>query len=261
MPRALYTAATGMSAQQLKIDVIAHNLANINTTGFKRSRLEFQDLIYQNLRTAGAENSSETQNPVGLQIGHGVRPTATHLSMQNGDLQATENPLDLAIEGPGFFQVRLPGGELAYTRAGSMKVSSRGELVNSDGYAVEPPIIIPTDATAITVGTDGVVSAKTGGSGRDVQLGRIQLAQVFNPGSLEAMGRNLYRLSGDPGEVRVGNPGEDGLGALSQGYLEASNVKVVEELIAMIVGQRAYEANSKVISTADQMLDEANRLR
>ena len=261
MPRALYTAATGMVAQQLNIDVIAHNLANINTTGFKRARLEFQDLLYQRMRVAGADSTQETEIPAGLQVGHGTRAVATERSFSNGALQNTENPLDIAIEGKGLFQVRLPGGEIAYTRAGSFKVDSRGQVVTADGFPLEPPLIVPRDVVQLTVGADGTVTGLTADRSAQMQVGAIELAHVLNTGALDPMGRNLYRVSGDPGDIRVARPGQDGVGTLTQGFLEGSNVRVVEEMISMILGQRAYEANSKVIQTADRMLEDANRLR
>ena len=261
MSRALYTAATGMLAQQLKIDVVANNLANVNTEGFKRSRAEFQDLMYQTLRTAGGRTSSETAVPVGLQVGLGARPAATVRSFEQGAIKSTENPLDIAIEGPGLFQVTLPSGEVAFTRSGSFKIDSQGQLVTADGYLLEPRIVVPQDVTELQVQADGTVSARVAGRGETVELGSLQLANVLNHGALEGLGRNLYRYAGSFSEVHVGTPGRDGLGTLRQGTLEESNVKVVEEMIAMIVGQRAYEANSKVIQTADRMLEETNRLR
>ena len=261
MPRALHTAATGMMAQQLRVDVIAHNLSNVNTTGFKRSRLEFQDLLYQTLKLGGVGSSAETENPTGLQIGHGTRPVATERNFSSGDLQATENQFDVAIEGSGFFQVRLPSGELVYSRAGAFKVDSRGQVVTADGYSLEPPIVVPQDTVQVNISSDGLVEAVTSARGQTTELGNIFLTHILNPGVLEAMGRNLYRMSTNSGETIVARPGEQGLGTLAQGFLESSNVRVVEEMIAMIVGQRAYEANSKVIQTSDRMLEDANRLR
>jgi flagellar basal-body rod protein FlgG len=250
-----------MSAQQLQIDVIAHNLANVNTQGYKRARLEFQDLIYQKMRVAGTQSSRETEIPTGLQVGLGTRAIATDRSFSNGPLKGTENPLDLAIEGPGLFQIRLPGGEIAYTRDGAFKLDSRGQLVNSDGFPLDPPIVVPSDVTQVTVGQDGTVTATASDRSTNMQLGTIQLASVLNTGALEPMGKNLYRVTGNPSEIRLGQAGRDGMGTLAQGFLEGSNVKVVEEMIALIMGQRAYEANSKVIQTADRMLEDANRLR
>lgn len=263
MSRALYSAATGMHAQQLKIDVIANNLANVNTDGYKQSRAEFRDLIYQNLRLAGAATSGATSAPVGLQVGLGVRPSATIRNFEQGQLKETANPLDVAINDEGFFQVRMPNGELAYTRSGAMKIDDEGRLTTSEGYLLEPPITLPTDTNSdlLSIAPDGTVTARSVEDQRDIELGRIRLVRLLNQGALEAMGNSLYRVSGDPRSLREGYPTEEGFGSLQQGYLEASNVKVVEEMIAMITGQRAYEANSKVIQAADRMLEEANRLR
>lgn len=261
MSRALHTAATGMHAQQLKIDVIANNLANVNTHGFKRVRAEFQDLLYQTLRIAGTRSSTETVTPTGLEVGLGARPAATVRNFETGDLQNTQNPMDIAIEGPGFFQVRTPGGEIALTRAGAFKVDERGELVTADGYPLDPPIVVPEDSSALTVGSDGLVTSHPADRSAPIEIGRIQLARVLNTGTLEGMGRNLYRVSGEQRFVQIGPPGQDGAGTLAQGFLEGSNVRVVEEMIAMIVGQRAYEANARVIQTADRMMEETNRLR
>ncbi len=261
MPRALHTAATGMHAQQLKIDAIANNLANVNTTGFKRSRVEFQDLLYQNIRVSGVNSSSETEIPSGLQIGHGTRAVSTERNFSTGDLVNTENQLDLAIEGSGLFQVRMPGGDIAYTRAGNFKLDSRGQICTGDGYPLEPAIIVPEDAVGITVGSDGLVTATPASRETPIELGKIELANIVNTGAFEAMGRNLYRITGDPGAIKISNPGYDGFGTIAQGFLESSNVRVVEEMIQMIAGQRAYEASSKIIKASDQMLEETNRLR
>jgi len=263
MSRALYIAATGMHAQQLKIDVIANNLSNVNTDGFKRSRAEFQDLVYQSLRTAGTVNTDTVDVPVGIQVGLGVRPSATPKNFEQGDIKQTESQLDVAIEGDGFFQVRLPSGEIAYTRNGSFKVDTEGRLVTSEGYELEPPITLPRvdNFVRLNIAKDGTVSATTADSGRDLELGQLQLANAINKGAFESLGQNLYRMSGDARDVQVGVPGTEGFGSLAQGFLEASNVRVVEEMIAMITGQRAYEANSKVIQTADRMMEETNRLR
>ncbi len=261
MPRALFTAASGMVAQQLNIDNIAHNLANVNTTGFKRARLEFQDLLYQRMRIAGTGTSRDTEVPAGLQIGHGTRPVATERNFGSGPLQATETSTDFAVEGAGLFQVRLPSGELAYTRSGAFKIDSRGQIVTQDGFPMEPPVVLPTDVTDLAVGADGTITVLTANRTSNVQIGQIQLANLLNKGALEPMGRNLYRVTGDPGNVHVGSPGSDGFGTIAQGFLESSNVRVVEEMIALITGQRAYEASSKVIQTADRMLEDANRLR
>jgi flagellar basal-body rod protein FlgG len=261
MSRALYTAATGMHAQQLKIDVIANNLANVNTDGYKRSRAEFQDLVYQTLRTAGSVNTQTVDVPVGIQVGLGVRPASTPKNFEQGDMKNTGNRLDVAIEGEGFLQVRLPSGEVAYSRSGALKVDVQGRLVTSEGYEIEPPITLPRDTTQLNIAKDGTVSVLTSTSDRELEVGQIQLANAVNKGAFESLGQNLYRMTGDTRDVQVGIPGTDGLGTLAQGFLEASNVRVVEEMIAMITGQRAYEANSKVIQTADRMMEETNRLR
>ena len=263
MTRALYSAATGMHAQQLKIDVIANNLANVNTDGYKQSRAEFQDLIYQNMRLAGSASSASTVAPVGLQIGLGVRPSATVRNFEQGQLKQTNNPLNIAINEDGFFQVRLPSGEVAYTRNGALKIDDRGRITTTDGYLVEPPLTLPTDTNPdrLSIAPDGTVTARSSEDQREIELGRIRLVRLLNQGALEGLGNNLFRSTGDPRAVLEGYPAEDGFGSIQQGYLEASNVKVVEEMIAMITGQRAYEANSKVIQAADRMLEEANRLR
>jgi len=261
MSRALYTAATGMHAQQLKIDVIANNLANVNTDGYKRSRAEFQDLVYQTLRTAGSVNTQTVDVPVGIQVGLGVRPASTPKNFEQGDIKNTGNLLDVAIEGEGFLQVRLPSGEVVFTRNGALKVDAEGRLVTNEGYEIEPPIIAPRDATQMNIARDGTVSVLTANSERELEIGQIQLANAVNKGAFESLGQNLYRMTGDSRDVQVGVPGSEGLGTLAQGFLEASNVRVVEEMIAMITGQRAYEANSRVIQTADRMLEETNRLR
>lgn len=264
MTRALYSAATGMHAQQLKMDVIANNLANVNTDGYKQSRAEFQDLIYQNMKLAGAAASQASATPVGLQIGLGVRPAATVRNFSQGILKETNNPLNVAINGDGFLQVRRANtDEILYTRDGSLKVDDRGRLTNSQGDLIEPPITLPRDTNSdfLNIAPDGTVTARSTDDQRDIELGRLRMVRLLNQGSLEALGNNLYRNTGDPRAVQEGFPVEDGLGSIQQGYLEGSNVKVVEEMIAMITGQRAYEANSKVIQAADRMLEEANRLR
>ncbi|MEL6187542.1 MAG: flagellar basal-body rod protein FlgG [Myxococcota bacterium] len=261
MSRALYTAATGMHAQQLKIDVIANNLANVNTDGYKQSRAEFKDLIYQNLRLAGDVTTGST---VGLQVGLGVRPSATVHNFEEGQLKETRNPLDVAISGPGFMQVRMPSGEVVYTRNGALQITDDGELVTLEGYSLEPPITLPTDANSdnVVVRPDGTVFVNFDSSDRrDIEVGRLQLVRMLNEGSLQSLGNSLFRANGDSRAIRIGTPGDEGFGTLQQGYKETSNVKVVQEMISMITGQRAYEANSKVIQAADRMLEEANRLR
>lgn len=257
MIRALHTAATGMDAQQQRIDVISNNLANVNTTGFKKQRADFQDLLYQTVRAPGTTSAQGMPAPTGLQIGTGVRTAATHRSFSTGDLMQTGNPLDLAIEGNGFFQVTLPGGQLAYTRAGNLELDAQGQLVTTDGYLIEPAIAVPPGVTAVTVGSDGTVSATVPGETAATELGQIQLANFPNAAGLRAIGRNFYQQTTASGDPVIGTPGLEGLGTLSQGTLEMSNVKVVEEMINLISSQRAYDINSKVIQASDEMLQTA----
>ena len=260
MIRALYSAASGLEAQQLNIDVIANNLANVNTAGFKQSRAEFQDLLYQNIRASGAASSASTEFPVGLQVGLGSRPVATSRLFTQGDFKQTSNPLDLVIEGQGFFQVRLPSGETAYTRAGSFHLNREGAVVTSDGALVDPQITIPPDALTITIAPDGTVSVTQPSQAQAQQVGAIQLANFPNPAGLNSIGKNLFLPTSSSGEATTGTPGENGIGTVNQGFLEQSNVSVVEEMVNMIVGQRAYEVNSKVVKTADEMLQSMNNL-
>jgi flagellar basal-body rod protein FlgG len=252
--RALWVAKSGLDAQQTRMAVISNNLANVNTTGFKKSRAIFEDLVYQNIRQVGAQTSQDTVLPSGLQLGTGVRTVATEKLHTQGNLQQTENSLDVAISGRGFIQILMPNGDINYTRDGSFKLSSTGEMVTSSGMTLEPSITIPADAISITIGRDGTVSVLQPGSPTLVQLGQIQLADFINPTGLEPIGENLFRESVASGAPVVGIPGEDEFGALFQGSLETSNVNVVEELVNMIETQRAYEVNSKAISTTDQML-------
>ena len=261
MIRSLYTAATGMAAQQVNMDVTANNLANVNTTGFKKSRADFQDLLYQTIRTPGATQAQGVQVPTGVQIGLGTRLAATQKIFTPGDVQATGNKLDVMVEGDGFFEVRLPSGESAYTRDGSFKRDSQGRVVTSDGYPVQPDITIPAEAKEITIGEDGTVSVTIAGQSAPQDCGQIQLVKFLNPAGLQSQGRNLYAKSDASGEAIAGTPGQDGLGTLAQGFVEMSNVKVVDEMVSMIVAQRAYEVNSKSIQTADEMLNIANNLR
>jgi flagellar basal-body rod protein FlgG len=260
MSRALYTAATGMQVQQQNVDNIAHNLANASTVGFKRTRLEFQDILYQNLRTPGAAANASTVLPVGLQIGLGARVIASQRIFLQGDFQQTDNPLDMVIEGKGFFQVRQTSGELAYSRAGSFHLNAQGGMVTATGEALEPAITIPRDATSITIGTDGTVSVTTPGQANAQNVGQIQLASFANPAGLESLGRNLFKETGASGQPTAGAPDAQGLGRINQGFVEGSNVNVVEELVNMIAAQRTYETNSKVISTADRMLGTINQV-
>ncbi|MBN2333730.1 MAG: flagellar basal-body rod protein FlgG [Deltaproteobacteria bacterium] len=261
MIRALYTSSTGMQAQQLNIDVIANNLANVNTTGFKKSRPDFQDLMYQTLIQAGTTSGVGNEIPTGIQLGLGTRPVAVQKIFTQGDYQETSNDLDLAIEGAGFFQVQQPDGTIAYTRAGSFKLDSTGAIVTSDGYPLQPTITIPADTTNITITDDGTVSVIQAGAVDSTQVGTLELASFSNPSGLKAMGRNLFTETGASGPVILGSPGVDGLGTVTQGFLEMSNVSVVDEMVNMIVGQRAYEINSKAIQTADEMLQTANNVK
>lgn len=260
MLRALYTAASGMQAQQLNIDTIAHNLANVNTTGFKQRRTQFQDLLYQNERNAGTANTSSTDIPVGLQVGLGTKPIATEMIFTQGDYSATDNPLDIVIEGQGFFQIRQPNGQLAYTRAGNFQVNRDGSMVTSDGNLLDPQITIPQDQTGISIGADGTVSVIQAGQTQPQQVGKIEIALFQNPAGLDSIGKNLFTPTQASGDAISGTPGENGLGTLLSGFQEQSNVSVVEEMVNMIVSQRAYEANSKVIRAADDMLSQANNV-
>ena len=257
---ALYSASSGMQAQQLNLDTIANNLANVNTTGFKKTRVDFQDLLYQTFRAPGLQGTQGTIIPTGIQVGLGSRPIATQRIFSQGDFQQTENPLDFVIEGDGFFQVQRADGTTAYTRAGAFKKDGTGRIVTSDGSVLTPNIVIPSDAKNVTVGSDGTVSV-TLTSGQASTLGTIQLAQFVNPGGLLSIGRNLFVPTAASGAAVVGNPGTNGFGTLTQGFLELANVKVVDEMVNMITSQRAYEANSKAIQTADEMLSISNSLR
>ncbi|HMW02431.1 MAG TPA: flagellar basal-body rod protein FlgG [Acidobacteriota bacterium] len=259
MAQALYTAATGMQVQQRNLDNIANNIANASTVGFKRSRLEFQDILYQNLRTPGGASNASTPLPVGLQIGLGARAISSERIFLQGEFVQTENPLDLVIEGNGFFQVRQASGDLAYTRAGAFHLNAQGEMVTSSGDLLEPSITIPTDATSVTIGTDGSVSVTQPGQVNAQVVGQLQIAAFANPAGLESMGRNLFRETSASGQPIVGTADTDGLGRINQGFVEGSNVSVVEELVAMIAAQRAYETNSKVITAADRMLSTINQ--
>jgi flagellar basal-body rod protein FlgG len=257
---ALYSASSGMQAQQLNLDTIANNLANVNTTGFKKTRVDFQDLLYQTFRAPGLQGTQGTIIPTGIQVGLGSRPIATQRIFSQGDFQQTENPLDFVIEGDGFFQVQRADGTTAYTRAGAFKKDGSGRIVTSDGSVLTPNVVIPPDAKNVTVGSDGTVSV-TLVSGQASTLGTIQLAQFVNPGGLLSVGRNLFVPTPASGAAVVGNPGTNGFGTLTQGFLELANVKVVDEMVNMITSQRAYEANSKAIQTADEMLSISNSLR
>lgn len=261
MIRALSTAATGMEAQQTRLDVTANNIANVSTAGFKKSRAEFQDLMYQTLRAPGAAASAQTRAPTGIQVGMGVRNVATQREQSAGDLQQTGNNLDVAIEGNGFFPIRLPGGQTAYTRDGAFKRDAEGRFVNADGNQLGADITVPAEAQSIAIAADGVVTARLPGEATPAEAGRIQLAAFANPAGLDAMGRNLFRETAASGTATTGNPGENGLGTLASGSLELSNVKVVEEMIALISGQRAYEVNARVVRAADEMLQQTANLK
>jgi flagellar basal-body rod protein FlgG len=260
MIRALYTAASGMSAQQMNLDTIANNLANLSTTGFRQLRLQFQDMIYQNLVTPGAAQSQSTVS-AGLQIGLGTKPVATEVINTQGSLNETDNQYDVAISGTGFFQVQMPDGSIAYTRAGQFHLNNQGTIVTTEGDPVIPTITVPTNATAVTITSYGVVNATISGQKDPSQLGQIQLATFPNAGGLESIGSNLLRATLNSGDPVLGNPGgTEGLGTLQQNYLENSNVDVVSEFVQMVLAQRAYESNSKVIKAADDMYSQVNNM-
>ncbi|MDW8002889.1 MAG: flagellar basal-body rod protein FlgG [Deltaproteobacteria bacterium] len=261
MIRAVWTAGTGMAVQQLNLDVIANNIANVNTNGFKRSRADFQDLMYQTLRLQGVRTEGGNQVPTGVQIGLGATLAAVQKIFIQGDLQQTQNELDIAIQGNGFFQVILPNGERAYTRAGTFKRDAEGRIVTSDGYLLDPGITIPQNAVQISIEADGTVSVIVQGQARPQQIGVIELAMFPNPAGLNAIGKCLFIESDASGPPIIGRPGELGFGTLLQGYVEMSNVNVLQEMISLIVGQRAYEVNSKAVQAADEMLQITNNVR
>ena len=252
--RSLWTSTTGMSAQNLNMDVIANNLANVSTTGFKKSRADFQDLLYQIMKVPGSPTSADTRSPTGIQVGLGVKPAAVTKVFTEGDIVQTENPLDVAIEGSGFFQVELPDGNTAYTRAGNLKLDGDGRMTTSDGFPIQPEIVIPEDAREITISQTGLVSALVGDDTTSTELGNIDLADFVNEAGLIAIGRNLFRETDASGAAALGTPGSDGYGTLLQGYVENSNVNLVEEMAHMITTQRAFEINSNVVSTSDEMM-------
>jgi len=254
MNPALWIAKTGVDAQQQRMASISNNLANVNTNGFKRGRVVFEDLLYQNLRQVGGQTSQSTQSPSGISLGTGVRTVATEKIFTQGNLVKTDNNLDVAIQGRGFFQVLMPDGTTSYTRNGSFKLDSTGQIVTANGYTLQPGLTIPANTTSITVASDGTVQALVSGSTTPTAVGTLQLADFVNTAGLEAIGENLYRESVASGTPQVANPASSGLGSLTQGFLESSNVNVVEELVNMIEAQRAYEMNSKAISTTDSML-------
>jgi flagellar basal-body rod protein FlgG len=258
MNQALWIAKTGLEAQQTRLAVVSNNLANASTTGFKRARAVFEDLLYQNVRQPGGQTSQDTTLPSGLTLGTGVRVVATEKLHTQGNLVQTGNALDVAIEGRGFIQVLLPDGTIGYTRDGSFKLDAQGQLVSANGYVVQPGITIPANAQSITIGADGTVSVLTSGATAPTQVGSLQLADFVNPAGLQPIGKNLFLETAASGSPQVGTPGTSGLGTLVQGSLESSNVNVVEELVNMIETQRAYEMNSKAIQVADQMLAYVN---
>jgi len=253
MIRALWTAASGMQSQQVNMDVIANNLANVNSSGFKKSRADLQDILYQTAKAAGTGGTG-AEVPTGAQVGLGSRVAAVQKVFTTGDFQQTENELDVAIEGPGFFQVTLPDGTDAYTRSGALKKDSTGQLVTSDGFPIVPQIVIPEGATSVTIGSSGTVDVLLDGESTATEVGNIELVRFGNPAGLSSLGRNLYAETPTTGTPSSGTPGEEGFGTLSQGFLEGSNVNIMEEMVNMIAGQRAYEVNSKAIKTADEML-------
>ncbi len=260
MNRALWISKTGLDAQQTRMDVIANNLANVSTNGFKRMRPVFEDLLYQTLRQPGAQSSEQTRLPSGLQLGTGVRPVATENIFLQGNMQQTGNPRDIAIQGEGFFQILLPDGTLAYTRDGAFQSNENGQLVTSSGFIVQPGITIPPDALSVTIARDGAVSALTPGTAAPVQVGTLQLTRFINPAGLQRFGENLYVETASSGVANPGIAGTNGMGLLNQGFVETSNVNVVEELVEMIQTQRAYEINSRSIQTSDQMLQKLAQL-
>ena len=261
MIRALYSAASGMTAQQMNVDNIAHNLANANTGGYKMRRAQFQDLLYQTVVQPGAAAGQQTVVPTGLQLGLGTRTASNEIIFTQGDFSQTNNPLDLVIQGKGFFQVRLPSGDLAYTRSGSFHMDRDGNVVTGDGNPLEPQITLPANALQVTIGQDGTVSFTQPGQTASQQAGQIQLATFPNPAGLNSLGGNLYSPTDASGDPTVGIPGgQEGLGTILQGYIEQSNVSVVEEFINLIVAQRGYEANSKVVQAADNMYQQVNNL-
>ncbi|MEN6565477.1 MAG: flagellar basal-body rod protein FlgG [Veillonellales bacterium] len=261
MMRALWTAGSGMIAQQSNLDIISNNLANVNTTGFKKSRNDFQDLMYQTMRQAGSSTGPDTQVPAGIQVGSGVRQVATTKLYTEGSPESTGDSYNVMIEGDGFFQINMPDGTLAYTRDGSFKKDFQGRIVTSDGYTVEPQITVPDTATDISISADGQVTAKIPNQKDPQDIGQLQIARFINSAGLDSIGRNLLQETAASGTPVVTNPGTDGAGTLQQKYLEMSNVQVVEEMVNMIVAQRAYEIDSKAITAADDMLSQAAQLK
>lgn len=260
MIKSLWTAKTGLESQQTKLDVISNNLANVSTNGFKRSRPVFEDLLYQNMRQPGAQNNIQDRLPSGMQVGTGVRPVATERLHSQGELERTDNSRDLAISGKGFFQVLTPDGNTAYTRDGSFQLNENGQMVTANGYPIEPAIFIPANALSVTIGEDGTVSVREPGNAASNVVGQINLASFINPTGLESIGGNLYLETGSSGAPNQDIPGQNDMGKLFQGFVETSNVSVVEEMVTMIQTQRAYEVNSKAITTSDEMLARLSQL-
>ncbi|OGR19018.1 MAG: flagellar basal-body rod protein FlgG [Desulfobacterales bacterium GWB2_56_26] len=260
MIRSLWTGTTGMHSQQLNIDVIANNLANVSTSGFKKSKADFQDLLYQTMKVPGSQSSNDTESPTGILVGLGVKPAAVSKVFTQGDLIQTENELDVAIEGEGFLQIEMPNGNTGFTRSGALKRDSNGRLTNSDGYPILPSITIPDGARQITIGETGIVSAIIGDDTASTEIGTLELATFTNNSGLSAIGKNLFEETSASGTAQTGTPGTDGYGTLLQTYLEGSNVNIVEELASMITTQRAYEINSKTIQTSDEMMQTTNNL-
>ena len=260
MIRSLWIAKTGLDAQQTQMDVVANNLANVSTNGFKRSRAVFEDLLYQTIRQPGAQSSQQTQIPSGLQIGTGVRPVAAERIHTQGNLQQTGNQLDVAIQGAGFFQVLMPDGTTGYSRDGSFQMDSQGQLVTSSGFPIQPALTIPANAINVSIGRDGLVSVTQAGVSAPVQVGSLQIATFINPAGLQSLGENLYQETASSGTPSTNVPGSNGSGLLNQNYVETSNVNVVEEMVNMMQTQRAYEINSKAITTSDQMLQKLTQM-
>ena len=261
MLRSLYTAATGMIGQQMQIDTTSNNIANVNTIGYKKQRAEFADLFYQTMEYAGTATSTNTSSPTGISVGLGVRPTAVTKLFSQGNFKETGNNIDLAITGKGFFQIQLPDGTVGYTRNGAFKLDATGTVVTSDGNKLLPEVVIPPDATQISIGTDGTVSVLQAGQTESQTIWQIQTVNFINPAGLHALGDNNYINTSASGAPLVGTPGQDGLGQLRQGFVEMSNVQLVEEMTDLITGQRAYDANSKAITTSDEMLKTVNGLK
>jgi len=261
MIRSLYTAATGMIAQQTQIDVTSNNISNVNTIGYKKQRAEFADLMYQTMEYAGTSTSATSVSPTGIEVGLGSRPTAIAKQFSQGNFKQTGNELDMAITGKGFFQILLPDGSTAYTRNGSFKLDGNGSIVNSDGYQMLPQVNVPADATQISIGTDGTISVLQAGQTALTQIGQVELANFINPAGLHSLGNNNFINTTASGQVITGTPGLNGIGQIRQQFVEMSNVQLVEEMTDLITGQRAYEASSKAITTSDQMLQTTNQLK